>query len=51
MKILLINTNRETIIIIITGFSAKWIDKDFGLQLVFLLLGVYIGKWFENGKK
>lgn len=40
-----------TIFILILGIIRGWIKEDFGLQLFFLLLGIFLGKWLENGKK
>jgi len=39
------------IFILIWGVIVKWIDQSFAIDFLFLLLGIYIGKWFENGKK
>ncbi|MEK6867562.1 MAG: hypothetical protein AABX98_01950 [Nanoarchaeota archaeon] len=39
-----------TVFIVVFGASNGWIKADFGLQLFFLLLGIFIGKWLENGK-
>lgn len=49
-NILLLALLLPSIFLLIFGLVNSWIGKDFGLQLLFLLLGIYIGKWFENGK-
>jgi len=33
------------------GLKNEWMDKEFGLQFFFLILGIILGEWFENGKK
>lgn len=50
-NIILIILLIPTIFIIVFGLKNKWIDQNFAVGLLFLLLGIYIGKWFENGKK
>jgi len=40
-----------SIVLLIYALLNGWVGKDFGLQILFLLLGVYMGKGFENGKK
>jgi hypothetical protein len=30
------------------GVYRGWIDKEFGLQIFFLILGIIIGRWIEK---
>ena len=38
------------IILLYFGLNKNWIGKDFGIELIFLIIGLIIGKRFENGK-
>ena len=37
------------ITIFIVGLFKSWIDKEFSMNVFFLLLGLHAGKWFEHG--
>ena len=50
-NIILLLLLAPSIILLVIAVTNSWVDKDFGLQVIFLLLGIYIGKWFENGNK
>jgi hypothetical protein len=39
-----------TVGLLFWGFLNNFIDREFGLQLLFLLLGIYIGKWLDYEK-
>ncbi len=33
------------------GIGLRWIDKDFGLQIFYLLFGINVGEWLDQRKK
>ena len=37
--------------LLVFGVLNGWIGRDFGVELMFFILGIVIGKWLENGKK
>lgn len=37
-----------TIVILVMGVQREWINKDFGIQLLFLLIGLIAGKFLEQ---
>ena len=39
------------IIILDVGVIRGWIDSTFALEMFYLIVGILIGRWLENGKK
>lgn len=50
-KILIIIVAIPLTVLLIVAVFRQWIDQNFAVDVIFLLLGIYVGKWFENGKR
>jgi hypothetical protein len=38
-------------IVVAYGLPGGWIDQDFAIELLFLVIGLFLGRWLANGTK